>query len=65
MLAKPKFGSVTPSTTLAVHAACAMELALTRLKKIVWLKVAYSQEQEPSARRNRAPAWPLLPAVSK
>ena len=54
MLAKPKFGSVTPSTTWAVHAACAMELASTRLKKTVWHKVAYSQEQEPSARRNHA-----------
>ena len=55
MLAKPKFGSVTPSTMLAVHAACATELASTRLKKIVWHKVAFSQEQEPFARRNHAP----------
>ena len=55
MLVKPKFGSVTPSTMLAVHAACAMELASTHLKKIVWHKVASSQEQEPSARRNHAP----------
>ena len=55
MLAKPKFGSVTPSITWAVHAACAMELASTHLKRIVWHKVACSQEQEPFAPRNHAP----------
>ena len=55
MLAKPKFGSVTPSTMLAVHAACATELASTRLKRIVWHRVVFSQEQEPSARKNHAP----------
>ena len=55
MWAKPRFGSVTPLTTLAARAACATGHASTLLKKIVWHKVVCFLGQEPSVLRNHAP----------